>query len=337
MKVSEAMFRFGTTAVLLAAVAAPARATSFKGTVYYTVYTDGDNVNKVSYSYDDTTKKLTLGTGVNIARTPGADGIIFAPNGNLLIGGQSSGADYMVDPTTGAYTSASTDRLESYHMSLAPDGKSVYTSPFEGRLINIPLSNFGTSNPASVFAISGDDRGITTLTFVPGNTTTAFYVNGNPNNFGDFGYIDLKTLTTHRLMTGLLGAHGMVYDPFTKDLILGGGGYIDQIDPNNPTKLVSQTKQLVGDIDQLAVDGKGHLFAAGADSITFLDYSTTGKVGDASNFHKSIGGFTNIDDVAPLVGLGAAPTPEPSTLVLAAIGGLCGLGARRRRRTARPS
>ena len=73
------------------AAASAGQAATIMGDLYYTLFTGGLNVNKISYMYDETTMVFTLGASVNIASTAGADGIIFAPNGNLLIGGQSSG------------------------------------------------------------------------------------------------------------------------------------------------------------------------------------------------------------------------------------------------------
>ena len=64
----------------------PASATDFTGTLYYTNYQGGGtNVNKVPFFYNDVTFIATLGAKAGVATTPGADGIIFAPNGNLLI------------------------------------------------------------------------------------------------------------------------------------------------------------------------------------------------------------------------------------------------------------
>lgn len=343
MMLRRAMTRLATTAVVLAAVAAPAGATNFTGTIYYTDF-KGATVNKVTYSYNDATQAYSLTNQTNITTLPGADGIIFAPNGNLLVGGQNTGYVYEVNPTNGTYTRASTGTgtasgTPSYHLSLAPSLTSVYTSNFGGNLVNIPLSNFGSSSPSGTTsqAITGGDTGITTLTYAP-NVQKYFYINGGPNNGGNFGTIDPTTGVTTRLISGLDGGHGMVYDPFTQDLFLSGGGTIDQIDPNNPGVVLHsyQIGNLLpsANFDQLAVDGNGHMFVAGSDSITFIDYSGTKDV-SSPNFVNVTGGFDNIDDVAPLVGLGSNnPTPEPSTLVLAGIAGLTGLGARWRRRRA---
>ena len=85
---------FGTA---MAAVAVPASATVFTGDLFYTLNNGGNNINKVAYSYDDATHSFSLNPAVNVGATNGADGIIFAPNGDLLIGGQGSGNDRAVE------------------------------------------------------------------------------------------------------------------------------------------------------------------------------------------------------------------------------------------------
>src|ERR1700730_9263855 len=84
---------------LLGGGVAPARAGTFSGTIFYTNFAGSPNVNSVSYNYNDSTKSFTLGAATPIASPSGADGIIFAPNGNLLIGGAGTPAVHEI--TTG--------------------------------------------------------------------------------------------------------------------------------------------------------------------------------------------------------------------------------------------
>jgi hypothetical protein len=159
-------------------------ATVFTGDLYYTYFTGGQNVWRVRYSYNDVTQTFVLNTPQNIASTNGADGIIFAPNGNLLIGGQNSGNVYEVNRTTGAVVNTQNTGTPSFHLTLDPSGNAVYTSNFGGRL-NIVAIPIGTGNTPR--NISGDETGLTQVAFGLGGTV--FYVQGNPNGFGNLGTI----------------------------------------------------------------------------------------------------------------------------------------------------
>jgi hypothetical protein len=110
-----------------------------------------------------------------------------------------------------------------------------------------------------------------------------------------------------------------------------GGGAVATLDPNAGTNPAIKTslKQFdvpgVSDFDQGSVDGFGHAFIAGSGAITFIDYSKTGDITSSQNRIIITPGFGAIDDVAPLVGLGAPPsaTPAPGGLTLFALGTLC--------------
>jgi len=253
----------------------------------------------------------------------GADGIIFDANGNLLVGSQ--GASVFQYTGTGAPITAKNSGVSaSYHLTLDPNGDKVYTSPFGGPLSVMPLTpglQDGTAH-----AILGDDRGVTQIAFA-GNGNV-FYVNGQPNGGGNVGLIDLNTYTTTQLFAGLTPAHGMVYDPFTGLMTMFGAGQVGTIDQLGGGLKTHATG--VCDFDQGAVDGYGHALIAGCNGITFIDYSATGDITSAANFQIYTGGFANIDDVAPLVGPGSAPTPEPGSFVLLGAG-LVGLILGRRR------
>ena len=57
-----------------------------EGVLYYTRYDDHPNVKSVPYRYDG--ERFELGTAQPVASTHGADGILFAPDGDLIVGGQ---------------------------------------------------------------------------------------------------------------------------------------------------------------------------------------------------------------------------------------------------------
>ena len=305
----------------------------FNGTLYYTNFTGGANVNKVTYSYDQTTQTLSMGSAVNIAITPGADGIIFDPAGKLLIGGQGTGQVYEVNPSTGTFTGVTPGTTgqdqSSFHLALDPTGTKFYTSDFGGPLDTVPLP-FGTQG--STTAISGGDGGVTQIAFAPNGNV--FYVDGAPNGFGNLGLINLGTGVTTRLFSGIQPAHGLIFDPFTGLMTMFGAGEVGTMDQNGGSLLISGS--LNGDFDQGAVDGFGHALVAGNGDITFIDYSISH---DITHPDKVIieTGFGGIDDVAPLVGAGSGgQVPEPGSIFLlgSALAGLSVYGRKRRSRSA---
>lgn len=311
-----------------------ASATVFTGVVYYTYFTGGQNVWRVNYSYNDVTKVFSLGTPQNIASTNGADGIIFAPNGNLLIGGQNSGNVYEVHPGTGAIVNTQNTGTPSFHLTLDPNGTKVYTSDFGGRLNIVDLPIGSGSTPRN---ISGDESGITQVTFGIGGTV--FYVQGNPNGFGNLGTIDLATGVTDRLYTSVRPAHGIVFDPYTDLITMFGAGATGTMNASDGSSLLTSGLIFgVSDFDQGAVDGFGHAIVAGSGAITFIDYHLSGDITNpdfVTNVFSSGGiSFSGIDDVAPLVGPGSNPgkVSEPATLMLFALGMLGLFAARRPRR-----
>ena len=306
-----------------------AQATDFNGTAFFTDFSNG-TVHSVDYSYNDVSHVFTTGAPNLIATLPGADGIVFAPNGNLLVGGQGTNHVFNVTPSSGTFTSASTS-TPSFHLALAPDGLFVYTSNFGGPLVQIPLSNFGTANPPNITNVTGGDGGLTQIAFAAGKT---FYVNGSPNCCGNVGTIDLNTGVTTRLASSVTAAHGIIFDPFSGLIDLFGGGNVATINPN--TMAVSASVHPTGaaaDFDQGAPDGLGHALIAGSGGLTFIDYEGTSIL--TPNFVTFRSGFGSIDDIAPLTGVGAPPS-VPGPIVGAGLPGLilaCGglLGWWRRR------
>src|SRR5690242_4635317 len=73
----------------LAAQTQATKADAITGTLFYTTFSGGTNVHKVDFSYDGATT-FALTNNVGVASTSGADGLLFAPDGNLLIAGQGN-------------------------------------------------------------------------------------------------------------------------------------------------------------------------------------------------------------------------------------------------------
>jgi hypothetical protein len=286
---------------------AAARAADVSGELYFTIYKkDKDNlndINKVSFTYDGS--NLTLGAIVPVAQTDGADGLIFAPDSQLLVGGQSEKI-YKVNAQTQTVATHTTGGIDAYHMALDPSLDYAWASGIPGGLSKIPLKPFADGTP---IPLAGDDQKVTSLAFQ--DASHAFYTSSDADGTGNFGSLDMATFTTHRLIKGLEGAHGMAYDPYTGDLMLFGGTQVVQIDPATAQQVSSRSFPGTH-FDQGTVDGKGHLFVANnKGTLLFVDYSASKKIGDASNFVQQPFLADNLDDVAPLSGLGSNPKPPP--------------------------
>ncbi|HJU20856.1 MAG TPA: PEP-CTERM sorting domain-containing protein [Stellaceae bacterium] len=301
-------------------------------TVYFTTFNGGGEdvwQSTMTYTGNGTAGNGTFspGTPTNLASTPGADGIVFNPNnGQLLVGGQNTGNIYQVNPAGGNQYTALNAGMNTYEITVDPSGNVVWGGGSEGgatTITSVPINP--TGGAPTVTPVSGSDNTVTHITFVPGQAPgTAFYTTGGDDGFGDFGTINLATGKTTAILTNVKYAHGMVYDPFTHDLIISGGNELAQIDPT--TDAVISTAFFDGDeLDQGAVDGAGHLFWADNNgNLLFIDYSNTGKIGDSSDFVSNHFFISQLDDLAPLSGEGSTPVPEPATwgLFAAALAGL---------------
>jgi uncharacterized repeat protein (TIGR01451 family) len=271
------------------------------GTLYYTRYAGSPRVKKVDFTYDGATS-FTLNAPVAIADLPGADGLVIAPDGNLIIGGQGN-AIYKVDPVTGTVTSQTAGGGASYHMSMDPNRQRAWSGWESSGLIEVPLNPFG---PGILHTLTGDDTHVDTIAW--DETGTAYYTISGAGGFGNFGVIDLTTFKTTRKLSNVAAAHGMSFDPLTKTFILMGDSHISQVAISGGTASIISELTFSGvQFDQGTVDGVGHVFVADNNgSLVFIDFAASKKIGDPSNFVLKQFLDGSLDDVAPISLVGTA-------------------------------
>jgi len=269
------------------------------GDLYFTIYAGSPNVEKVHFSYSNGT--FSLDKPKAVATLSGVDGAVFAPDGDLLVGGQGN-VVHKLNVSSGKAKDVKAN-ASAYHLAMDPSGKRAWAAGIPGPLAEIPLDPFsdGIAHP-----LTGDDSEVTSIAFDASGH--AYYTSSGPAGDGSVGLIDLKSFTTTRKLSGVPAAHGMVFDRFTGDLLLFGANHVAQVDPHS-MKVVSDLEIKAGvTLDQGTVDGNGYVFvASNQGQIVFIDYSGSKKIGASGN--KVIVKFVapDLDDVAPLSGAGAAP------------------------------
>jgi hypothetical protein len=334
MKSSFRIIRSLALVLFPAAAGVTALGDPVNGTLYFTTYNGGVNIHKVDYNYNGAAT-FALAAPVDIGSTAGADGIVFNPNnGNLLIGGQGFRIHEMT--TAGVLVSTKNPNTDTYHLSVDPSKTIVWAGGIPSGLAEVPLTP-GINNGIA-YTMSGPDTVIDSLAW-RGNTIV--YTSSGGGGNGNWGTIVIntaaKTATTTRLGS-MPATHGVSYDPYTDDFIFNGANHITQVDG---ATLVVQSDLTIPNVqlDQGAVDGKGHAFiASNTGNLVFLDYSTSHLVSNAANFLASPFLANFLDDVAPIAGPGGNPNPNvpEANTVFAGVGVLiaAGLVWRRSRRQA---
>jgi hypothetical protein len=260
-------------AVLVGACAAALPAQVFQRTLTYTRFGDFPNIKQTVLSYDVGLGAVQLSTPSWLAHTPGADGILFAPDGDLIIGGQST-QTYKVDYPGFTYTGVNAG-VYSFHVMLDP---------------------------------AGDDLQVTHIIFANGR---AYYTASLPTGNGNFGRIDMNTFTTTRLFADVPWAHGAAYDCYTEDIMVFANDRIAQFDPVSEQIVGQLSLASLGswiNMDQGASDGLGHIYvASNTGYLVFVDLSISRSIA-APDFVDAPFLDTFLDDVAPDCGLGGPPS-----------------------------
>lgn len=294
------------TQLLAVAIASAAglSAQVFTKTLTFSRFADFPNIKEVTLTYDPVLGTTSLTTPTWIAHTPGADGVLFAPDGDLIVGGQGN-AVYKVDYPNFTYTGVTAGGVYSFHVMLDPRGDKVWTAGNLGELASVPLNPFANGTPRP---LSGDDLEITHIVFAGGQ---AWYTASLPTGNGNFGRIDMATGVTTRLFTDVPWAHGACYDCYTEDVMVFANDRIAQFDPVTQTVVSQLDLSPLGawiNMDQGTSDGAGHIFvASNTGYIVFVDMTISGLVG-TPDFVDAPFCDTFLDDLAPDCGLGGRPT-----------------------------
>lgn len=303
-------------AVFAANAASGGASSAATGEMYFTTFQD-QGLYKVAVAYSH--GQPQFGTQKLIAHLPAADGVVFTPDGKALVGGQDTGMIQEVDPATGAVTQVSSGCGNSFLLASAPSGRTVYTAGLPGALCAVPVDPLRTG---SVVQLRGDDTEVTDIAF--DGQGKAYYTTGVVSGVGNFGTIDLSTGTTTRLLSGIDAGHGIAYDPYSQTLFLFGDASVFQIDPRHPQTVLSSMVVPSAQFDNGTTDGLGHLYvASNTGELVVVDYHQSMRLGDARNVVTQLTLHNALDDVAPLIGPGAAGAGQawakPSEIGLAVL------------------
>lgn len=315
--------------------------TATSGRLFYTTFMGGTNVHRVDYNYDGAAT-FTLSNNTGIDAVNGADGIVGNPqdSSTVIVGGQSSGDVHVVKRDGSGSVSFASPVTDNYHLEV-PDATTLLTSSIPGALGRFTINPGGSLTANGTIPLAGSNL---TLTQVITTPVGDFYTSSGAGGVGDYGTLTYDTgpgmastatgATTVALHTGLPAAHGGVYDPFSNSVLLFGSDHITQL---SLAGAILDDIMIAGqNFDQGSVDGLGHVFvASNGGDITFLDYSTAagGVIDGAGNFIDTQFLAANLDDLAPLIGVGGTNTavPEPLSVALGVMGlGVLGLATRRR-------
>jgi hypothetical protein len=271
-----------------------------KGALYFTTYAN-QALYQVGFSFSG--GRPQFGAERLVARLPAADGVTFEPDGDALVGGQGTGMVEEIEPSTGHVARISSGCPAAFLLALAPDGSTVYTAGLPAELCALPTDPL---RPGHQILLHGDDTLVTDLAF--DQSGQAFYTTGIVPGEGNFGLLDLSSGTTTRELSGIAAGHGIAFDPYSKTLFLFGGDSIFQIDPRHPQKVLSSMTVPGVQFDNGTTDGQGHLFvASNFGQLEVVDYHATDRLDAPGDVVTQVKLHSYLDDVAPLVGPGAAP------------------------------
>ena len=269
------------------------------GDLYFTTFYP-PAVERVHYSLVGGT--LRMGRPDLVARTGGADGLVFAPDGSLLVGGAGLGTVTDLSIGSGTRVTKSAGSQGAYHLAVSPDGRTLYTAGAPGKLVAMPLDPFGAGR---LVQFRGEFPFLTALAFGDGKVLAT---SSTPAGTGSVFEVDLSAGRAAPIFEGIEGAHGIAYDTFSSSFILVGGDVVLQLSASNPSVIVSERTLPGTQLDQVALDGHGDAFlASNTGTLAVIAYAATGRIGDLGDRTEQAWLARNLDDVAPLSGPGSPP------------------------------
>ncbi|HAB15492.1 MAG TPA: LamG domain-containing protein [Verrucomicrobiota bacterium] len=252
--------------------------TPVSGSIVYTGFFDQPRALLRSEFIYDGKSEARLGTPTLLATLPGlADGIVRLPEEGLAVGCGTEVAFVNLDSGTVQRVSAGIQ--DAYHIMLDASGTNVWTGNGLGLSV-VPATPPG---PGSKLPFQEDNVIPESVAWL-GYRSVFFAADGV---FGSLDPFDPNGFTSSPVPGRAIAGPALVVDPWTEDLFLAGGRWIQQLRVvGGEVRLMSSLLLPAGvDLDHIDLDGRGHFFGANArGTLIFIDYSSNGLIGSPNHF-----------------------------------------------------
>jgi hypothetical protein len=335
----------GTAALLFGLYTMSANADPVSETLFYTTLAGPpNNVGRAVVTLDGST--LTVNSNTPLASVNGAAGVVIAPDGNLLIGGQSAGfgggtapanvheitqvgafvGDGPLAPGNGAYQLALGPTATPSTSPASITLRVLCNGPTAGCGANYtrfsPLNSPITGQTGISVAINGPpgaNLDVTSMAFDTASSTWYYGASPQGSIDGQFGTITFgEGAGELKIIPGLFPSHAVIFDPFSNTIIMASGPVVDQFDPQADA-VVSSILIPGEQFEQPSVDGNGCLFVvSNTGDLLGVDYDSA--AGHLINGPGALHATTFL--AGDLGGVVVQPTvaPEPNSLALVGAG-----------------